>query len=162
MGRKATKWNSGTPILKEKKHPILSPESVIWRFMDMPRFVALLEKRAPYLTRVGILSDVDPYEGQLPSWIAEQMSQAGSWRIDTQDITPAAAERMRAQIGPMFVNQLERTSQERVFVNCWHMNKHESDAMWRLYSMRGQGIAIKSTVGRLARLGESGKQVQAA
>ena len=34
-------------------------------------------------------------------------------------------------------------------VNCWHKNPHESDAMWKLYSASGQGVAIESTIGQL-------------
>ncbi|MGZ6219873.1 MAG: hypothetical protein ACXWMV_07730 [Syntrophales bacterium] len=34
-------------------------------------------------------------------------------------------------------------------VNCWHKSEHESEAMWRLYSVSGHGIAIESTIGQL-------------
>ena len=34
-------------------------------------------------------------------------------------------------------------------VSCWHESEHESDAMWKLYSASGQGIAIESTIGQL-------------
>ena len=36
-------------------------------------------------------------------------------------------------------------------VSCWHEGEHESDAMWKLYSGSGQGIAIESNVGQLRR-----------
>lgn len=36
------------------------------------------------------------------------------------------------------------------FINCWHMNSIESDAMWKLYgSTTGETVAIRSTVGDL-------------
>ena len=35
------------------------------------------------------------------------------------------------------------------FLNCWHMNEHESPAMWRAYSHQNQGVAIRSTFSRL-------------
>ena len=34
-------------------------------------------------------------------------------------------------------------------INCWHINEHESSAMWKLYLKEGKGIAIQSTIGRL-------------
>jgi len=34
-------------------------------------------------------------------------------------------------------------------VCCWHEGEHESDAMWKLYSASGQGIAVESTIGQL-------------
>lgn len=30
-------------------------------------------------------------------------------------------------------------------INCWHINKNESDAMWRLYLKDNEGVAIQST-----------------
>jgi hypothetical protein len=36
------------------------------------------------------------------------------------------------------------------YVNCWHMNGTESNAMWKLYgNSTGETVAIKTTVGRL-------------
>jgi hypothetical protein len=30
-------------------------------------------------------------------------------------------------------------------INCWHMNEHESAAMWKLYLKSNEGIAVQST-----------------
>ena len=38
---------------------------------------------------------------------------------------------------------------KHVGVSCWHMSTCESAAMWSLYSKTNEGIAIRSTVGRL-------------
>lgn len=38
-----------------------------------------------------------------------------------------------------------------VYVNCWHENEHESAAMWAQYIKSGEGIALRSSVGRLKR-----------
>jgi len=35
------------------------------------------------------------------------------------------------------------------FVNCWHMNEHESDAMWRIYARTTDAVAIQSTYAKL-------------
>ncbi|MDR3622739.1 MAG: hypothetical protein P4L85_25525 [Paludisphaera borealis] len=43
------------------------------------------------------------------------------------------------------VNYLRRHS----YINCWHMNKDESDAMWKLYLSSEEGIAIKSSIDKL-------------
>jgi len=34
-------------------------------------------------------------------------------------------------------------------LNCWHVDPHESAAMWRLYLKSNEGIAIESSVGQL-------------
>lgn len=43
-----------------------------------------------------------------------------------------------------------RESDRRYYaVNCWHINQHESAAMWALYLKSDEGIAIQSTSERL-------------
>ncbi|MGE0157217.1 MAG: hypothetical protein AB7T17_09345 [Geobacter sp.] len=38
------------------------------------------------------------------------------------------------------------------YINCWHMNDSESDAMWKCYgNPYGETVAVKTTVGRLIR-----------
>jgi hypothetical protein len=36
-----------------------------------------------------------------------------------------------------------------MFVNCWHISEHKSAAMWKLYTQGNEGVAIRSTFGRL-------------
>jgi hypothetical protein len=38
---------------------------------------------------------------------------------------------------------------KHTFVNCWHINDMQSDAMWKLYLHSNEGVAIRSTVGSL-------------
>lgn len=35
------------------------------------------------------------------------------------------------------------------YISCWHMNEHESAAMWSLYARDGRGVAVRSTFQRL-------------
>jgi len=36
------------------------------------------------------------------------------------------------------------------YVNCWHINEHESEAMWKLYGgVPAESVAIKSSIGRV-------------
>jgi len=37
-------------------------------------------------------------------------------------------------------------------VNCWHINTGESDAMWQLYLKDNEGVAIKTTAGKLRKV----------
>jgi hypothetical protein len=43
-----------------------------------------------------------------------------------------------------------RISVPQFFVSCWHMNEHESAAMWRLYTQSHESICVQSTFTRLA------------
>ncbi len=50
-----------------EEHPVfLSPadDQVIWRYMDLPKFVTLVEGRALYFSRADLLGD--SHEGALP------------------------------------------------------------------------------------------------
>ena len=35
------------------------------------------------------------------------------------------------------------------YVNCWHISQHQSAAMWKIYLQSNEGIAIRSTFGKL-------------
>lgn len=57
------------------------------------------------------------------------------------------AQRLLNQLDKIGPSQLQRT-----FINCWHENDHESEAMWKLYtSTLNQGIAIRTTYHKLYR-----------
>ena len=46
--------------------------------------------------------------------------------------------------------EVKKYARFNLYVNCWHMNSNESDAMWKLYgATTGETVAIKTTVGRL-------------
>jgi hypothetical protein len=49
-------------------------------------------------------------------------------------------------------NEVKKYARFNLYVNCWHMNSSESDAMWKLYgATTGETVAIKTTVGSLIR-----------
>jgi hypothetical protein len=104
----------------------------IWRYGDLAKFIALLDRRALYFCRVDKLGD--PFEGSLTR---EDERRRGS---------------MLAGAGPeaglLFSNN-ERMTTRNVAVNCWHMNEQESAAMWRLYLAGSDGVALRSTFRRL-------------
>lgn len=95
------------------------------------------------------MREFDPYEGLLPEWMASQLVKAENWKADAPGVSQELLDAAIAFAADNVVAQMEADIERGVFVNCWHMSSYESDAMWRLYSLRGQGIAIKSTVGDL-------------
>lgn len=42
-----------------------------------------------------------------------------------------------------------KDQRKRFYVNCWHANDDQSDAMWKLYSSGGEGVAIQTTCRQL-------------
>jgi len=47
------------------------------------------------------------------------------------------------------VSDLAETLRRWTYVNCWHLNPHESGAMWKLYSRSQEAIAIQTTYEKL-------------
>lgn len=119
----------------------------VWRYMTFIKFMSLLDRSALYFSRVDRLGD--PFEGSygrrnltgdlrdeemVPRY---ESIEPGSKLIDFKPSTPDA-RRASFTLG-----------QRTTYANCWHMNEHESAAMWSVYSRSGEGIAIQSTYQRL-------------
>jgi hypothetical protein len=130
------------------KHPS-NPYIKIWRYMDVSKFVSLLLDRSLYFSAADRLGD--PFEGSttrlqhdLPAYI-----------LAHRHTDPRLASWRGMQDGPlkeMFKVQSDFRKRwpSFTYVNCWHMNEHESDAMWRLYSTANEAICVQSTFKRLA------------
>ena len=138
-----------------------SPDDILWRFMDLAKFISLLKEKALYLTRIDQLSD--PFECAIG--LAEHKAEYDAFYMDffkyaisttprtndepepTPEYIQENAERLLRELAEM--NRQHRTT---IYVNCWHKNTIESEAMWNLYVKDlTQGIAIQTTYDRLYR-----------
>ncbi len=108
----------------------------IWRYMDFTKFVAMLESRALYFARTDCLDDA--FEGSYPRNNLEARQRYFEF------LAPEQREYVLRTL-PKLAEKFRRN----VFVNCWHMNEHESAAMWRLYGQSDEAVAIKSSYARL-------------
>lgn len=120
------------------KHPAFEPPAdasvTIWRYMDLPRLISLLDRRALYFPSADRLGD--PFEGSYPAAnLAVRRLHFGT-RVAAYESVPERERRRRL-----------RTT----LVNCWHMNEVESAGMWRLYAGGGPGVAVRSTYAALER-----------
>ena len=122
----------------------------IWRYVDLAKFVACPSELK------------DPYEGWLPRshmkalmeinrGVLDQMKSAQDTFLaqhPTRDRAPFDALLQDARRKLDLQKQL-REANSNFGVNCWHINEHESESMWQLYTAAGQGIAIETTKARL-------------
>lgn len=114
-----------------EEHPeIVTPsdETVLWRYVNLERLIALLCDSELFLCRLDRFRD--PWEGVWPRPIVEAMRQ--NWPPQSREMVLSFTEQIKTAI----------------FVNCWHAGEHESAALWDLYSGQA-GIAIRTTRGRL-------------
>ena len=105
-------------------------DSVIWRYMDLERFLALLTSEALHLCRIDCFRD--PWEGSWPQSVIDGARK--NWQEGSAD---------------QFMRMSDET-RKRLFVSCWHESANESAALWDLYTNRS-GVAIQSSVGSLRR-----------
>ena len=119
-----------------KPHPNFNAPHIdtkIWRYVDFTKLVRMLETRSLFFARSDRFDD--PFEGSYPRF-----------NVLFRDAVYGNKLPQKALEGMVHVH---REVRRFVAINCWHMNSHESAAMWRLYLKSNEGIAIQSTYGKL-------------
>ena len=95
-------------------------DTIVWRYIDFTKFVDLITSKQLFFCRSDNFDD--PFEGVLQLKDYEHTKSL----FETQHLT-----------------------KKFYFLNCWHINKYQSDAMWKIFLDTNNGIAIKSTVGNI-------------
>jgi hypothetical protein len=135
--------------VKYQTHPYVLPPSnadiAIWRYLDLPKFVAMLKSKSLFFARLDRLED--KFEGALPQANVDPEAIATYRSPTLESLSPADEERARRE-APAAFRHAVATSRRHEFVNCWCMSD-ESAAMWELYGKRESGIAVRSTFRRL-------------
>jgi len=117
-----------------EKHPHFEspePSATLWRYMDLSKLIALLNKNCLFFARADTLGD--PWEGA-----ASRANVILRSELDAQ-----------TNLGYQRLGDLYRASRKHTYISCWHENSYESAAMWRLYLKSDEGIAIQTTFERL-------------
>ena len=131
-------------------------DPILWRYLDIGKFVSLLSTRSLYLPAARTFSD--RFEGTVnqatydayKSRIKEKLAAAGKEEIGEFLRVKHEGAWIEAPVVPgdpvMGLHRALEAMRARTYVSCWHENPHESEAMWRLYvSDLTQGIAIRTT-----------------
>jgi hypothetical protein len=121
--------------------PPVSPGQKIWRYMDLPKFVALLSY-AP---------QVSSADGAL--WFARAGTFEDRWEgfsravpfVNPQNEEPRQAELVLAHL------EWRRELRRRSFISCWTAWDTELIPMWKSCGAFGTGIVIQSDVQRFKR-----------
>jgi hypothetical protein len=141
----------------------LDGSASLWRYMSLDKFVDLLSTSELHFAPLASFMKSDPFEGYLPAVALEADAAIFRPHIKDSELAFQLVEEHRKNIGhevtseerALFERQLDdlkaapqiyRTAiAKATCVNCWHMNKAESEAMWRLYGDGGKGIAVETT-----------------
>ena len=108
----------------------LTPSNILWRYMDLAKFIDLLESRSLRLSRADKFSD--KFEGSFTPSLKLLIEKA--YNDNGIKLTY-----------PEFKDKLR----ERIYINCWCNRKADSIAMWQLYGQSDNAIAVTTTVSRI-------------
>lgn len=156
-----------SPVLKEtairhyfSPHPYEIPnsESSLWRYMDFTKYVSMLSTSTLYFARADTFED--PFEGakgvigNKEKWDVHYLSFfKQAMKNPPEGVEWDHSEEYIEKEAQRLLKEMEtggKAHRERVYINCWHENEHESEAMWRLYSSYlGNAIAIRATYSSL-------------
>lgn len=103
------------------------PETVIWKYLDLSKFVDLLLYRKLFMSRSDKFED--QYEGTFSEPTFEEIRKLSVHNPDFLDYY--------------------KTHRQNVVISSWHINEYESFAMWQIFTQKSEGLAIQSTLGRL-------------
>jgi hypothetical protein len=104
-----------------------------WRYMDIPKFIYLLETKRLFFSRADLLGD--PQEGFVTKSTYERV------RITERSFNMAG-------LNDQWIKERQGL-RKKIYVNCWHTAKHESEKMWKRYCGFDQGVAVRTTSERL-------------
>jgi hypothetical protein len=126
------------------EHPCVAPpkdgNTRIWRYLNLPKFVDLLQSSSLHFTRVDEMRKYDASEGVSSTLAMKRLIQ----QVAENKIESPIPELTREQFLRIFNSSQSDDLLNRVhFINCWHMSEHENFAMWKVYS-EPFGVCIES------------------
>jgi len=135
-----------------KKSPAMSDsaeQTEIWRYMDLPKFVSMLDSKELWFAKAARLEDA--YEGfceaeamKMP--INDPLSPSINRSDGENEPTVVTATQLRVELSGDSARYFQNAP-DHLYVNSWCLST-ESMAMWEIYGSNGRGVAIKSSVGR--------------
>ncbi len=130
----------------------------VWRYLDLAKFIWLIEKQKIYLSGMDSLND--PHEGSTPKFLADHEDQQclaiQRRRLVREFGDDLGNQKFLAEL-PLFIDQNRRSRVRRqkdrreMYVNCWHLGNSESETMWRLYCPDNNGVAIQTSYDKLVK-----------
>ena len=127
----------------------MEESNTIWRYFDLPKFCDLIQSSTLFFERADKLKSFDRYEGRV---LTEK--QEFSYQNDLKSLDKSALDLSSENFNMKYFQkdedltfhyENEKKKKKMIFINCWHRNKKESYAMWKVYAMTF-GIAIKTKI----------------
>ncbi|MEZ9432280.1 hypothetical protein AB4224_02845 [Vibrio lentus] len=131
---------------------------LVWRYLDLAKFIGLLQRDSLYLSRADKFND--PFEGVINRATHEAIVEHLDMNLGDKNAKASYVRFYDQWIG--YSGSVDKTEAGKAifdtlnwlktytYVNCWHSNSHESEAMWKLYSKNiEESLVIKTTTDKL-------------
>jgi hypothetical protein len=130
-------------VFKENSRYKLPDENCkVWKYMDFTKFVSLLEKKALWFSRSDTLRASDKFEGSIS--LKNIINLFTKLSIIEEFPEPGYTTKDPFR----YLKILSRANKfdlQFFFISSFHINEHESAAMWKIYTKNDEGIAIQTT-----------------
>ena len=128
-------------------HPVFQPRQPnddrikVWRYMNLPKFIRLLQSRALYLARADTLGD--PFEGSIT-----EINRLANEKMVTRMLAYSDGRYTRDDLQKMRSNS-NVTIRQSTYVSCWYSGETENATMWKAYGADSCGVVVQSTYDKL-------------
>lgn len=116
-------------------HSLSDNNTVVWKYMDLFKYLHLLETKCLFFLRVDKYQDL--YDGFMPDITSDNIPKLFEGMQASPDLCEA-------------LNKSYKKARSFSYANCWSICDHESSIMWDAYSKKYGGVSIKSTFQRLS------------
>lgn len=117
----------------------LGDDEILWRYMDLPKFLSLLSSESLWFARSDTFKD--KREGLFHPAMKAELDKIYS-ELESKGEIPSDAEIKDT-------SDFQRYLSDNTYISCWHKNSTENMVMWELYGQSENSVAIKTTVEKL-------------
>ena len=145
-------------VFTPRPYEIPPNESKLWRYTEFTKYVSMLSTKGLYFAHADCFQDI--FEGakglkkNKEKWdehylgffreVIKNPPEGYEFKYPDEEVEKQAKRLLED------LEQGGEISKKRTFINCWHENEYESEAMWRLYSsFLDNAIAIRTSYNSL-------------
>ena len=139
------------PIIEHPIHIKPEPELVLWRYISIAKYESLLKEGALFFCYADKFKD--PFECSIPRLEVDFRLSERKFRAEAESLNKfdRVFDIEKARLESEIYAGAHQRFKRATTVNCWHINNHESNAMWSLYIKNNEGLAIKTTTINLSK-----------
>lgn len=136
------------PVIENSKITIPPNDSdTIWRFLNIPKFIDLIERGSLFFSNLSNFED--HWEGTKLPKSFDALYYQKIFKNNPGFFCLEGKEDDAVTLEIKLAKHTTKIWRNRIAANCWHLNPIEPEALWKIYSDKNFGIAIKSNVASL-------------